>query len=122
MDRILGADTLGFGFDITKNYSEDSTTQRIFKEGKPEDTTFTIGTKTYAVPENIGVEPKPETEGWSLVKSTRQEVQEHFAAKAKVSGSGFGFKGQVEAAYSFITKKPRAITTGSWKRRRTATR
>ncbi len=105
MDRILGADTLGFGFDITKNYSEDSTTQRIFKEGKPEDTTCKIGTKTYAVPENIGVEPKFETEGGSLVRSTRQEVQEHFAAKAKVSGSGFGFKGQVEAAYSFITKK-----------------
>jgi hypothetical protein len=105
MDKILGADTLGFGFDITKNYSEDSTTQQIFNQGKPDAATYTIGSKTYAVPENIGVDSKPESEGWSLVRSTRQEVQDHFSAKANVSGSGFGFKGQVEAAYSFVTKR-----------------
>lgn len=108
MDRIPGADTLGFGFDFTKKYDPSSTTQRIFKEGRTEDSTITIGKTQYAVPQNIGMEPVKKTDGTSVVFSTRQQVQEHFAAKAGISGSGFGFKGHVEASYSHATKNDRS--------------
>ena len=108
MDRIPGADTLGFGFDFTKKYDPSSTTQRIFKEGRADDSTTTIGKSTYSIPQNIGMEQFQKTDGTSVVYSTRQQVQEHFAAKAGITASGFGFKGHVEASYAHVSRHDRS--------------
>ena len=88
MDRIPGADTLGFGFDITKRYHESSTTQRIFKEGKGKDTTMTLGKTTYAVPENIGAEPIRDKADHRRFLISSQIAKPHFLCIA--AGLGIG--------------------------------
>jgi hypothetical protein len=108
MDTIPGADTLGFGFDITKRYHESSTTEQIFKEGTPDARQMTLGTTTYSVPQNIATESIKKTDGTSQVFSTRQQVQDHFSGKAGISGSGFGFKGHFEMSYSHLTNSDRS--------------
>jgi hypothetical protein len=102
MDTIPGADTLGFGFDVTKRYHESSTTSQIFKEGKIDARPMTIGTTVYNVPENIATESINRKDSQSHVFSSRQQVQDHFSSKADVKGSGFGFKGHFEASYSHV--------------------
>jgi len=108
MDTIPGADTLGFGFDVTKRYHESSTTEQIFKEGTPDARTMTLGTTTYSVPQNIGTEPLKKSEGSSRVFSTRQQVQDHFSGKAGITGSGFGFKGHFDMSYSHLAKSDKS--------------
>jgi len=104
MDTIPGADTLGFGFDVTKRYHESSTTEQIFKEGTPDARTMTLGTTTYAVPQNIATESIKKSDSMSRVFSTRQQVQDHFSGKAGITGSGFGFKGHFDMSYSSLVK------------------
>jgi hypothetical protein len=112
MDTIPGADTLGFGFNINKSYDEKSTTQRIFNEGKRDASTITIGKTVYGVPENVAVAIRSETDGISSAFSTREEVQNYFAGKAGVSVSSFGFEGQFESAYKFVSTSEKSYTYG----------
>lgn len=108
MDTIPGADILGFGFDILKPYDKSSTTSRIFNDGEADKSQTTIGGVTYGVPENISVVLQREKKGDSQVFSTRQKVQEHFALKAGITGSGFGFKGHFDMSYSKTTNSDKS--------------
>jgi hypothetical protein len=119
MDTVPGADTLGFGFDIIKKYDETSATQRIFKEGAREASQITIGKTVYAVPANVAVIIRSESDGVTKAYSSREQVQSYFSAKAGVTASGFGFEGQFEAAYSFVSESDKSYSYGltdAWNR------
>jgi len=100
MPNIPGHSVLGFGFDVMKTYDLKSTKSQVFKRGDNKGEKVSIGGKNFDVPENITVVPQREKNADSQIFSSRKQVQEHFAGKAGISGSGFGFTGQFNASYS----------------------
>jgi hypothetical protein len=112
MDTVPGADTLGFGFNITKSYDDKSTTQRIFNEGQRDASQITVGETVYAVPANVAVAIKAESDTTAKAFSTREQVQSYFSSKAGITVSAFGFEGQFEAAYSFTSSSDKSYSYG----------
>ncbi|HVZ96678.1 MAG TPA: MAC/perforin domain-containing protein [Chitinophagaceae bacterium] len=102
MNTIPGADALGFGFNILGDYDYSSITSQLFihKNSNASQYTYQPTNLTYAVPDNISVITNTNTTGSTQVFSSRQQFQNYFSAKAKVSGSYAGFSGQFSAAYS----------------------
>jgi hypothetical protein len=102
MHIILGADILGFGFNILGEYNTSSITSQLFthKNTNASQYTYSPTSITYQVPDNISVNTTTQTTGGTQVFNTRQQFQNNFAAKAGLSGSYGGFSGEFNLAYS----------------------
>jgi hypothetical protein len=102
MNIILGADILGFGFNILGEYNTSSITSQLFthKNTNASQYTYSPTSITYQVPDNISVNTTTQTTGGTQVFNTRQQFQNNFAAKAGLSGSYGGFSGEFNLAYS----------------------
>lgn len=112
MANIPGSDALGFGFDVMKTYDLSSKKARVIRSSDKKVDTRKIGAETFDVPENVAFAPKVNRNGKSEIYSSRKQVEEHFKSKANVSGSGFGFTGQVDAAYSTAVTSDRSYYYG----------
>ncbi len=97
---LPGADTLGYGFNIFGQYDSSSKISPLFDMQFDASREWRSGNVTYLLPQNASFDPSPSHNGDTYVFSSRQKVQEHFAAKASVSASYGPFSGEFEAAYS----------------------
>ena len=101
-NTIPGANALGYGFNILGEYDTSSLTSQLFvhKNQDADQYTFPPTGITYKVPDNISVIEYTKPSGGAQVFNTREQFQNYFAAKAGLSGSYGGFKGEFNAAYS----------------------
>ncbi|MGV9836555.1 MAC/perforin domain-containing protein [Nocardia niigatensis] len=102
-----GADTIGYGLDVFGKYDATSKLGALFQmDYDPDDPSkrFEIGGRTYLVPRNVSYAPASLHEANSNSFSSRDQVQEHFAAKLGLSGKYNFFSGQFSAEYSQSTR------------------
>jgi hypothetical protein len=107
MDNIPGSGILGFGFNVLGTYNMNSVTAMIVNAPSGSNGTYTFNGTEYNVPQNVSVSPgagDETTQGQAYVAQSQQEFQSYLAAKAGISGSYQGFKGEFNAAFSQETQ------------------
>lgn len=99
-DLIPGAGVVGFGFDITRQYNQNSVTSQLFSTVAGPETTQTIDGTTYSVPFNMSYQPISSTSAQSYVTESQLDFARTFAQNIGVDASIGAFSGEFDHAYS----------------------
>jgi len=99
-EYIPGAGSLGYGFDVYGQYSDNSKKLPLFNMVYDGKQTF----NNYLVPQNVNVDAVRYTYGTSTYVDERKKIEEFFASKLTVSAKYGFFSGQVEASFSMSDK------------------
>jgi hypothetical protein len=107
MDNVPGADDLGWGFDIFAGYSDSALKTRLFDIKGGSAWTDPISGRDYLLPANVALNIVEKNDSHSEVFDTTTQVQEHFAAKAKLEASYVSEFGAFSGAFNSAYQKDR---------------
>lgn len=100
---IPGSGTVGQGFNIFGAFDDGSLVFPLF-DTQSRDHTVEVDGVRFAIARSVTLHSDADTTGETHVFLTQQEVQTHFAARARVEGKTATFAGSFEASYGRMVR------------------